>query len=67
MALLVVQGTTPAPAAGTDHPYRINAKRQWICSVPVGSGPPPEPVADSPDSPPIRDFAFTLGLPMLQS
>ena len=60
VALLVVQGTTPAPAAGTDHPYRINPKRQWICSVLVGSGPPPEPGLDSPDSPPSRDFAFTL-------
>ena len=33
--------------------------------MPVGSGPPPEPVADSPDSPPIRDFAFTLGAALL--
>ena len=28
--------------------------------MPLGRGPPPEPVADSPDSPPSRDFAFTL-------
>ena len=31
--------------------------------MPLGRGPPPEPVADSPDSPPPRDFAFTLADP----
>ena len=49
-----------APAADTDYPYRINPKMRWTCSMPVVRGPPPAPVADSPDSPPSRDFAFTL-------
>ena len=48
------------PAAGTDDPYRINAKIQWICSMSAVRGPPSVPVADNPDSPPPRDFAFTL-------
>ena len=49
-----------APAADTDYPYRINPKMQWTCSMPMGRGPLPEPVAGNPDSPPPRDFAFTL-------
>ena len=57
-ALFVAQGMVPA--ADTDYPYRINPKMRWIGSMPMGRGPPPEPIADSPDSPPSRDFAFTL-------
>ena len=30
--------------------------------MPLGRGPPPAPVAGNPDSPPSRDFAFTLGV-----
>ena len=59
-ALLVALGM--GPAADTDYPYRINPKMQWICSMPLGRGPPLELVSGNPDSPPPRDFAFTLGL-----
>jgi hypothetical protein len=47
-------------ATGADYPYCINPKMRWICSVPTVRGQPPEPVADSPHSPPSRDFVFTL-------
>ena len=61
MALFYDTRNDTGPAAGADDPYRINAKMQWICSVPAVRGPPPTRVADSLASPPSRDFAFTLG------
>ncbi len=48
------------PVAGADYPYRFNPKRQGFSSMPIVRGQPPEPVSDNSDSPPPRDFAFTL-------
>ena len=62
MALFCGTRNDTGPAAGTDDPYRINVKIQWICSMSAVRGPPSVPVTDNPDSPPPRDFAFTLGL-----
>lgn len=53
-------GEGSGPAAGADYPYCINANGQWICAVLTVPGQHPEPVSDSPDSSPSRDFAFAL-------